>query len=319
MPGSAALGAFAVGNCVFQDFRAKATSIGNLPMSELTAPSAQPDLNEAIKYAFLVKSAEDVPPNQTVYHPGDIINIAHDTINVDYTVVTTIYANDLATDVSPLRADQIVSFGVVVQDARGNGVVAIRGTAGIFEWVQDARFLLVKCPILPGAGFTEDGFTAVYESLRIAQDPASKRLVDALPNMAFRHPVTSTTICGHSLGAALATFLALDVGANTKFAKPASYTYASPRLGDPSFVDTYKQLVPNTYRFANRLDLVPKLPTPPLYEHVLGLYDLNPMLKVKWDIPCEHHLTTYLYLLSLLSGGTILPLDGDCLPGHLTS
>jgi hypothetical protein len=82
------------------------------------------------------------------------------------------------------------------------------------------------------------------------------------------------------------------------------------------FVDTYNQLVPNTYRFANRLDLVPKLPTPPLYEHVLGLHDLNPMLKVKWDIPCEHHLTTYLYLLSLLSGGTILPLDGDCLPGN---
>jgi Lipase (class 3) len=285
-------------------------------MAELPAPIAQPDLHEAIKYALLVKSAEDVPPDQTFYHPADIINIHYDTINVDYTVVTTIYGNDLATDVNPLRTDQIVSFGLVVQDARGNAVVVIRGTAGIFEWVQDLRFLLVKCPILPGAGYTEDGFTAVYESLRIAQDPASKRLVDALPNMAFPHPVTSMAICGHSLGAALATLLAVDVGANTKFANPTSYTYASPRIGDPSFVDTYNQLVPDTYRFANRLDVVPKLPTPPFYEHVLGLYDLNPMLKVKWDIPCEHHLTTYLYLLSLLSGGTILPLDGDCLPGN---
>ena len=133
--------------------------------------------------------------------------------------------------------------------------------------------------------------------------------------MAFPHPVTSVTICGHSLGAALATLLALDVGANTKFEKPTAYTCASPRVGDPSFVDTYNQLVSNTYRFANRLDIVPKVPSPPLYEHVLGLYDLNPMLKVKWDIPCEHHLTTYLYLLSLLSGGTLLPLDGGCVPG----
>ena len=194
-------------------------------------------------------------------------------------------------------------------------MVAIRGTASIFEWVQDARFLLVKCPILPGAGYTEDGFTAVYESLRITENPASTRLVDALPDMAFPHPVTSVTICGHSLGAALATLLALDVGANTKFEKPTAYTCASPRVGDPSFVDTYNQLVSNTYRFANRLDIVPKVPSPPLYEHVLGLYDLNPMLKVKWDIPCEHHLTTYLYLLSLLSGGTLLPLDGACVPG----
>ena len=284
-------------------------------MSELPAPLAQPDLKEAIEYALLVKSAEDVPPGQTVYHPGDIITISCDTINVDYTVVTTIYANDLATDVNPLRTDQIVSFGVVAQDSLGNVVVAIRGTASIFEWVQDARFLLVKCPILPGAGYTEDGFTAVYESLRITENPASTRLVDALPDMAFPHPVTSVTICGHSLGAALATLLALDVGANTKFEKPIAYTYASPRVGDPSFVDTYNQLVPNTYRFANRLDIVPKVPSPPLYEHVLGLYDLNPMLKVKWDIPCEHHLTTYLYLLSLLSGGTLLPLDGACVPG----
>jgi len=284
-------------------------------MSELPAPLAQPDLKEAIEYALLVKSAEDVPPGQTVYHPGDIITISYDTINVDYTVVTTIYANDLATDVNPLRTDQIVSFGVVAQDSLGNVVVAIRGTASIFEWVQDARFLLVKCPILPGAGYTEDGFTAVYESLRITENPASTRLVDALPDMAFPHPVTSVTICGHSLGAALATLLALDVGANTKFEKPTAYTCASPRVGDPSFVDTYNQLVSNTYRFANRLDIVPKVPSPPLYEHVLGLYDLNPMLKVKWDIPCEHHLTTYLYLLSLLSGGTLLPLDGACVPG----
>ncbi len=285
-------------------------------MSELSAPIAQPDLKEAIKYALLVKSAEDVLPNETVYHPGDIINVTYGAINVDYTVVTTIYSNDLATDVNPLRTDQIVSFGVVVQDPLGNSVVAIRGTAGIFEWLQDGRFLLEKCPILPGAGYTEDGFTAVYESLRITQDPASKRLVDALPNMAFPKPVASMTICGHSLGAAIVTLLALDVGANTKFANPTAFTYASPRVGDPSFADTYHQLVPNTYRFANRLDLVPKLPSPPLYEHVLGLYELNPMGKVKWNIPCEHHLTTYLYLLSLLSGGTILSLDAACVPGN---
>lgn len=284
-------------------------------MSGLPAPRAQPDLQEAIKYALLVKAAEAVPPDQTAYHPGDLIHVTYDAINVDYAVVTTVYGNDLATDVNPLRTDQIVSFGLVVQDSLGNGVIAIRGTAGIFEWVQDARFLLARCPILPGAGYTEDGFTAVYESLRITQDPGLKRLVDALPGMAFPHPVTSMTICGHSLGAALATLLALDVGANTKFANPTAYTYASPRIGDPSFVDTYNQLVPNTYRFANRLDIVPKVPAPPLYEHVLGLYDLNPMLKVKWDIPCEHHLTSYLYLLSLLSGGGLLPLDGACVPG----
>jgi Lipase (class 3) len=266
----------------------------------------------AIQYGILVQKAEAVPPGQTVYKAGDVINVSYDAVNVNYEVITTFFGNDLATDISPERALSIVSFGFVVQDGAGNAVVAIRGTEGIEEWVQDARFLAVKCPFLAGAGLTEDGFTAVYESLRVTQDPTSKRLVDAMPTI-FPKPVTSLTICGHSLGGALATLLSLDLGANTGSGRElVSYTYASPRTGDPSFADTYNQVVPDTVRIANRLDLVPKLPLPPLYEHVGEVTDLNPMLKVKLDLLCQHHLTTYLHLLSLQTGGTILPLDQGC-------
>jgi len=278
----------------------------------MPGPSIVVDPRTAIQYGMLVLKAEAVPPDQTVYNPGDTINVVYDAINVNYTVVTTFYGNDLATDAKPDRAQQIVSFGFVAQDPAGNVVVAIRGTEGILEWVQDARFLAVKCPFLAGAGQTEDGFTAVYESLRIARDAGSARLVDALPGMAFPQPVTSLTICGHSLGGALVTLLALDVAANTTFSHPIAYTYASPRTGDPSFADTYNQVVPSTVRIANRFDLVPKLPPPPLYEHVLGIYELNPMLKIKLDLLCQHHLTTYLYLLSLQTGGTVLPPNPEC-------
>lgn len=272
------------------------------------------NINEAIQYGLLVKLAEAVPPNQTVYNPGDAINVKYDAVDINYTVVTTFYGNDLATDANPARASQIVSFGFVAQDPAGNVVVSIRGTEGILEWVQDARFLAVTCPFLAGAGCTEDGFTAVYESLRVTRDAASPRLVSALPTMAFPKPFASLTICGHSLGGALVTLLSLDVAANTLFKQPTVYTYASPRTGNPSFADTYGQIVPNTHRVASRLDIVPQLPFPPLYEHVLGLYELNPMLKVKIDLACEHHLTTYLHLMSLLGGGTELPLDADCNP-----
>jgi len=282
--------------------------MGNTPVAV-----PQPDPKIAIQFGILVEKAEAVPPAQTVYNPGDVINVAYDAINVNYQVITTFFGNDLATDINPLRALDIVSFGFVVQDSAGNVVVAIRGTEGIKEWVQDAKFLAVKCPFLAGGGLTEDGFTAVYESLRVTQDVNSKRLVDALPDANFPKPLTSLTICGHSLGGALATLLALDLGANTALGPDLkAYTYASPRTGNPSFADTYNQVVPNTIRIANRLDIVPKLPLPPLYEHVLGVDDLNPMLKVKLDILCQHHLTTYLHLLSLQTGGTILPLDQGC-------
>jgi hypothetical protein len=75
--------------------------------------------------------------------------------------------------------------------------------------------------------------------------------------------------------------------------------------------------VTNSYRIANRLDIVPTLPPPVDYEHVLNPSELNPIrslplppkVLVKFDPGCEHSLQTYLYLLSLQSGGAILPLE----------
>jgi hypothetical protein len=70
-----------------------------------------------------------------------------------------------------------------------------------------------------------------------------------------------------------------------------------PRTGDALFVSTYNQVVPNTCRIANRVDLVPKLPTPPPYQHAAGLYELNPVklipprFLVKCKLACEHHMT----------------------------
>ena len=119
------------------------------------------------------------------------------------------------------------------------------------------------------------------------------------------------------------TLLALDVAANTIFTNPTVYSYASPRAGDSTFTAMYDHLVPNTFRIANRMDLVPKLPLPPLYDHVKGLYELNPVqllpLPPKVLIrpgtrPANTFLSSYLYLLSLKSGGPVIPLSSGCSP-----
>jgi hypothetical protein len=278
------------------------------------------DLNRAIQFGLLVKAAEAVPPSNTANATGQAIPATYDPNNIGYKVVTTIYGNDLATDMNPERGNQIVSFGLILQAPNNDVVIAIRGTEGIWEWIHDADFLAVRCPFLAGVGSTEDGFTAIYNSLRVDIATTSTRVVNALATLPFNQATNSLVICGHSLGGALATLLALDVAANTNFKNPTVYTYASPRTGDPLFVSTYKQVVPNTVRIANRVDLVPKLPLPPGYEHVQGLYDLNsvrlfpPKFLVKFEIPCEHHLTSYLHLLSLLAGGTVQPLDAVCVP-----
>ena len=279
------------------------------------------DLKTVIQFARLVNAAYAVVPGNTTNAAGTALSVG----GTNYTVVTTIYCNDLGTDINPLRGNNIVSIGLVLQDTgTGDVVLAVRGTEGIMEWVQDARFSLVSCPFAAGAGNTEDGFTAMYNSFRIGSDAkASAPLCSALATLKFPKPVsatTSVTVCGHSLGGALATLLGLDVAVNTIFKNPTVYTYASPRTGDSAFTAFYDHMVPNTIRVANRMDLVPKLPMPPLYDHVSTPSELNPVqmlplppkVLVKPTLACEHILDTYLYLLSLAAGGEVIPLDPGC-------
>lgn len=277
------------------------------------------DVVKAIEFGQLVSETYKIPPTDVTNSAGKVVSAG----GADYVVVTTIYANDLATDMNPARAQDEVSIGLVCQaSGTGDAVIAIRGTEGVLEWIHDAVFLLVPCPFLAGAGQTEDGFTTMYSSLRTGVAPESPTLVSALAQLPFPRPVSSVTVCGHSLGGALATLLALDVAANTAFRHPAVYTYASPRTGDSLFASTYDQVVADSYRIANRLDIVTSLPPSPLYDHVLDPYELNPVrlvplpprVLVEFTPYCEHSLATYLYLLSLESGGPVIPLESSCQP-----
>lgn len=274
------------------------------------------DWGKAIEYALLVQAAYDILPGNLADQAGKTLSVGS-----GYRVVASIYANDLATDLNPARGADTVSIGLICQ-ANGTGevVVALRGTEGILEWVHDAEFGWVPCPILPGSGFTEDGFTAMYRSFRLGTGAAALGVVAALASLPFAPAATSLTICGHSLGGALATLLALDTAAHSKIPHQAIYTYASPRTGAPNFVSTFHQLVPNSVRIANRMDLVPKLPLPPFYEHVEAVTELNPVqflpprFLVRPELACEHALTTYLHLMSIQAEGPVRPLDAACIP-----
>jgi hypothetical protein len=281
------------------------------------------DVTKAIHLGQILEQAYDVSSS-------DLHNAAGRTFTVDsttYTVVTTIYANDLATDMNPGRITAQVSIGLICQaDVGGDVVIAVRGTEGIFEWIHDLEFLKVPCPFLKSAGKTDDGFTDMYTSMTTDAAPGSPSVVQSLPTLKFGAEVSSVSVCGHSLGGALATLLVLDLAAtasdkaNTqyaRFANPTVYTYASPRTGDSAFVKTFNRVVPNSNRITNRLDIVPHLP--PVfagYQHVNTPYELTPT-GVNYSLYCEHSIATYLYLLSLRSGGPVMALEPQCQSGPL--
>ncbi len=215
----------------------------------------------------------------------------------------------------------MVSIGLLLwQASTGEAVIAVRGTEGILEWVQDVQFGTKECFFLPEAGQTEAGFTDMYKSFAVSTQAGSPSVTKSLATIFGTKQVNSLTVCGHSLGGALATLQALDAAANSTYKNPAVYTYASPRTGSPQFASTYNQRVPNTFRIANRIDIVPKLPPRPVYQHVLGLNELSPFrifppkILVEPNPVCEHVLPSYLHLLSLLAGGEVLPLRQGCDP-----
>ena len=123
----------------------------------------------------------------------------------------------------------------------------------------------------------------------------------------------NVTVAGHSLGSALATLCALDMAANTDMSV-GLYTLASPRVGDLTFHNLFNHVVKNAYRVANRLDVVTHVPLPPLYWHVGDDTELMPPDSMKFDIGCEHHLSTYLNMLATLIGQqNQYPIDTNCL------
>jgi hypothetical protein len=271
------------------------------------------DLQKAIHYAQLVQAAYTISSDDLTERAGLVIKPEFDTFKRGYTIVATVYGDDLATNFSVTSAFAAakVSYGFLLQDNAGNVVIALRGTEGILEWMHDGVFTQSPCPFLPDAGYTEDGFTTIYESLHTNLG-AEMRLRDSLVSLRFPRAINSVTVCGHSLGGALVTLLGLDIGANTKF-QPAVYSYASPRTGDNTFARVFNTRISESYRVANILDIVPKLPLEhpmsglPEYRHVKGLYTLNNDTfppKVLPTVRCEHILSSYLHFLSLDAGST---------------
>ena len=238
----------------------------------------------------------------------------------NYTVLKTIYANDLSTDLKPTApgGPARTTIGIVaINGADPTDVfLAIRGTLDIWEWIQDAKFLLRSFPSVSGSGLTEDGFTDMYLSFSLAGGPPSGTFLADLIALLPSGANTRLTVAGHSLGGALSTLLALDLAANTTL--PVTlYTLASPRVGDVTFERLFNHVVPNAYRIANRLDIVPKVPPPLLYVHVGDETELVPGPNLKFDLACEHHLTSYFNMLSTLIGTqAAYPIQPNCAKGN---
>lgn len=184
-----------------------------------------------------------------------------------------------------------VPFGFVAFEANTKNIfVVFRGTIKFIEWFKDVNIQLVsykdskrrnnnhiwekveiKEPIADGVieenqssndintngdfGNVTAGFRGIYITLR-------QQLLDVLKSLPENYRIFVT---GHSLGGALATLAVPDILNNTDFKEHQNivlYTFASPRCGDRTFAESFKNTKVQHWRIANTEDFVTMIPFP---------------------------------------------------------
>jgi triacylglycerol lipase len=165
------------------------------------------------------------------------------------------------------QRDKDVDTQAVVAACDSHGVVAFRGTRGGTDILTDLKFR--KKDFHPGptgspTGRVHRGFLRALDGVWGAVDEAVGRLSDARPGRPL-------FVCGHSLGAALATLAARRlVGHGRDVA--GVYVYGSPRVGNDDFRDDYDRVLrARTFLHVNGDDVVTRVPPRWLgFQHVAG-------------------------------------------------
>ncbi len=120
-------------------------------------------------------------------------------------------------------------------------VIVFRGTDEADDW--NTNFHAYQMPF-GKAGKVHHGFIQAYLSIR--EDLFEYLKDNNLPIF----------ITGHSLGAALAVLATSELSNNKNF--DSCYTFGSPRIGDPEFIDTIDNK--RIYRIVNNCDVVTTVP-----------------------------------------------------------
>jgi triacylglycerol lipase len=204
-----------------------------------------------------------------------------------------------------LIAQNEVCYGYVAE-RNGTWAAVIRGTDGLIEWIEDAEFLpalyspQIKLPPGPPNAKVEQGFWSIYDTMQLTK-LSGERLGDLAGEIAKLVPAGSKiTVVGHSLGAALATYLALDLARGVLGERVSACLFASPHPGNQDFALYFDKTVAN-YRLLNyALDVVPRVPLGPDYAPLPKRTVIQPTTaeaSIKLDVGCNHHVICYCAML----------------------
>ena len=185
------------------------------------------------------------------------------------------------------RQHHIKIFSGIALTSKQHNILVFRGTQTQAEWLQNLNAKQVKYDASDGKdyGAVHEGFLGLTRKLHPDPVAIAKQLDPTIP----------CYITGHSLGAAVATLVAMKIAQKFPQLKDQIqlYTFAGPRVGSPKFVQAHSQLIPNSYRIVNFADTVPLVPPVSLgnsYAHVGQKWAFLAQLE---DTLLNHTVDTY--------------------------
>ncbi len=258
-------------------------------------PPTAAELAADAELAFLALYAEDAfAMNRAAPKPDP-------RLSPDWTILGTLTAQDAIMGPGTLRlAQERVFYGWLLHGPHGF-VVAIRGTESVLEWLIDCEFAQMTPHSAGGA--VESGFWSVYETLEIDGKPF-KSVADMVNGL--------VAIVGHSLGAAVATYAALDLA--QAGAEVQGRFIASPHPGNGAFSAAFGRAVPDHRMYRNMDDAVPRVPFWFGYCAVPNVEKLDAAeegVEISGGLAGQHHVLSYSALMSRATFEAFRPLPID--------
>ncbi|KAE8800687.1 triacylglycerol Lipase [Hordeum vulgare] len=137
-------------------------------------------------------------------------------------------------------------------------IVVFRGTQenSIQNWIEDLLWkqLDLDYPGMPEA-MVHRGFYSAYHNTTIRDG-----IVSGIQKTRKLHGDVPIMVTGHSMGAAMASFCALDLVVNYGLDDVKLMTFGQPRVGNAAFASYFKRYLPHAIRVTHANDIVPHLP-----------------------------------------------------------
>jgi triacylglycerol lipase len=184
---------------------------------------------------------------------------------------------------------KIAVFYGFLLESEEDSILVFRGTQRTAEWIGNI-YAVQQDYLNPNTGEIlgkiHTGFRRIADSII---DPLTVEAVKQI------NPNKPCYVSGHSLGAALATILALDIALAVPELQPQLqvFVYASPRVGNPEFVRNYAEILPNTFRITNLADSIPLMPPTKMRAEFVHVGEEWAFLNQGGDILPNHIVDTY--------------------------